>query len=320
MDSIQKSPERQFGRLIEERAAARGRILGISHSTLRLFAHDRDGRLSLRVLLPLDLELKSVGSTVGIEVDSEHRESGDPELAFISRNPAMDSMFLAFVRYAVDRTIGAETESEAIEQLLDAYESFKEFMENEKSLSAEGVKGLYAELVVLSRLIEQGLDPLTAILGWKGPFGENKDFVFPNGQALEVKSAPLNANTVRISSVDQLDPNGLMLRLCVVHLERSHEGVEGAKQLGTLIDEVGDSLRSYGLDSEIFRIALERYGLASEDKDNRSMWFVAQHPVQYEVLESFPRVDGSLLPDGVSRVSYDVSIDSLAPFAVDVQD
>ena len=49
----------------------------------------------------------------------------------------------------------------------------------------------------------------------------HKDFVLPDGRAYEVKSAPYNSDTVRISSPEQLEPNGLMLSLCVVRMEKA---------------------------------------------------------------------------------------------------
>lgn len=314
MEISVKTPERQFERLIDERANAKGRILGISHPTLRLFAHDRAGRLSLRVILPVGHTLKPISATIGIEVDTDTREGDDPELAFVSRNPSMDPLFLSFVRYSVERTLDAETEKEAVQKLIGAYYTFMEFMEREKSLGPEALKGLYAELVVMLWLMDQGVDPSSAIMGWKGPYGENKDFVLPDGSAFEVKSAPLNAGQVRISSIDQLEPNGLLLTLCLVHLEKAQEGVPHAQPLGALIDQISDRLTEAGADAGLLTVALEHYGLGPSDKENRDVWFVAREPLQYTVLDSFPRISGSEVPSGVSRVSYDISIEAMGPF------
>lgn len=316
MDTSSKTPERQFERLLDERAHAMGRILGISHPALRLFAHDRAGRLSLRVMLPADYVLKQISSTIGIEVDTDTREGDDPELAFVSRNPSTDPLFLSFVRYAVDRTLKAKTEKEAVQKLIDAYYTFMEFMERQRSLSPEAQKGLYSELVVMLWLMNQGVDPRSAIMGWKGPYGDNKDFVLPDGRAFEVKSAPLNAGRIHISSVDQLEPNGLFLTLCLVHLEKAQEGVPDAEPLGALIDQISERISQASADPELFTVALEHYGLAPSDKANREAWFVARKPIQYTVLDSFPRISDDEVPTGVSRVSYEIAIDGLEQFRV----
>lgn len=311
-----KTPERQFDRLIEGRSLTQGRVLGISHPTLRLFAHDRAGRLSLRVLLPATMELKTMRSTIGIEVDVETREDGDPELAFISRTPQMDTLFLSFVRYAIDSTHEAETEEGAVRELVTAYETFVEFMTREKSLGPEALKGLYSELLIMLRLIEDGVSPSAAVLAWKGPFGDNKDFVLPDARAFEVKSAPLNASNVWISSIEQLEPNGLDLALCIVPMEAASKDAPEARTLETLIELVRDHLVRTGGDPASLTPGLEQYGLKPGDREVLDAAFVSRPPVQYAVLEAFPRIAAAAVPSGVTGVSYKLAIDAIVAFQV----
>ena len=65
-------------------------------------------------------------------------------------------------------------------------------------------------------------NPSEAVLGWTGPTGAVHDFS-RNGYDIEVKSpAAVNANTVRISNIDQFDPRlSTDLHLAVVHLSAS---------------------------------------------------------------------------------------------------
>lgn len=317
MSANEMTPERQFERLMESREHQSGRILGISHSTLRMFAHDRGGNLSLRVMVPEEFNLRRLVSTRGIEVDTETRLGESRELAFISRSPSLDTLFLSFVRFAVDRTAGEEEEAGALGELLDAYDAFRHFMESQKTLSAEALKGLVAELVVMTWLIDRGLSPAAVLSGWKGPFKDNKDFVLPDGRAYEVKSAPYNSDTVRISSPEQLEPNGLMLSLCVARMEKATEGMEEAATLTDLIAGLTGRFASAGVDPAALHVGLEAYGLAPEDEESRAAWFMCRRPVEYGIAAGFPRVGRDAVPRGVSGVNFLVDLSCAKDFLIE---
>lgn len=312
------TPERQFGRLIECRERQMGRVLGIEHPTLRLFAHDRDGNLSLRVLLPEDFKVRRLISTRGITVDAETRYGEEPEIAFVSRTPSMDTLFLSFVRFALDRSQSAETEVCALGELFDAYDAFRLYMEAERTLSAEALKGLVAELSVMQWLIEGGWDPSTVLTSWKGPFKDNKDFVMPDSSAFEVKSAPYNAQRVRISSPEQLEPNGLHLSLMVVRMENAEPTVDGARELGEMVKSLRSTFEESGVDPAMFDIALEAYGLKDDDSESRDKCFALRAPAEYRVGEDFPRIGPADLRPGVSGVSFQIDLEAMVPFAVDL--
>ncbi|MDO5633530.1 MAG: PD-(D/E)XK motif protein [Micrococcus sp.] len=316
MNSTNMTPERQFARLVESRQSHAGRILGIEHPQLRLFAHDRDGRLILRVLVPDSITLPGLVSTRGIEVDAESQLGDEPEIAFISRNPALDTIFLSFVRFAVDRTAHATDERGALRELADAYNAFRKYMESDRGLSPEALKGLVAELVVMRWLIDRGFDPASVLSGWKGPFKENKDFVLPDGRAFEVKSAPYNSGGVRISSPDQLEPNGLDLALCVVRMEKAVEGMDGAESLAGILDKIVAQLSAAGADSAVLEVGLEAYGLQPDDEVSRESWFACRRPMEYVVADGFPRISRSSVPPGVSGVSFVIGLSALESFQI----
>lgn len=311
------TPERQFGRLIESREQRMGRVLGIEHPTLRLFAHDRDGNLSLRVLLPEAFKVRKLVSTRGIEVDTETRYGQKPEIAFVSKAPAMDTIFLSFVRFAIDRSLTDHTEVGALGELFDAYDAFRRYMETENALSAEAIKGLAAELHTMGWLIENGWEPSTVLTSWKGPFKDNKDFVMPDGAAFEVKSVPLNAQKVRISSPEQLEPNGLQLSLIVIRMENADEHVDEAVKLGEMVESLRHAFEVAGVDPVMFDIALEAYGLKNDDVDSRDKCFVFRAPAEYRIADEFPRISPADLHSGISGVLFQIALEAMAPFFVE---
>ncbi len=314
--ATEMTPERQFAKIIDGRNNKNGRILGIGHPVLRLFAHDRAGRLCLRVVLPEDFRLRRLVSTRGIEIDSDTRLGTEPEISFVSRAPAMDAVFLSFVRFAVDRTVDAPDEASALQRLVSAYDDFRRYMEPERGLTAEALKGLVAELLVMEWLIGEGFSPEAVLAGWKGPFKDNKDFVLANGRAFEVKSAPYNGGSVRIASPEQLERNGLDLSLCVIHMEKGAAEVEGSVNLSQLSERLAGTFAAAGADPAPFHAGLEAYGLDPTDEASLSQWFVCKLPVQYAVEEGFPRIRRDSVPAGVSGVTFLLELAAAENFRV----
>ena len=82
-------------------------------------------------------------------------------------------------------------------------------------LSAEEVRGLFAELTFLLELIDRQASTTAAVEAWLGPEKSHQDFIFGN-TAVEIKSlSGTERSTVRISSEDQLETlnDALFLRM-----------------------------------------------------------------------------------------------------------
>src|SRR3546814_19068659 len=72
-------------------------------------------------------------------------------------------------------------------------------------LSIEEVRGLFAEIVFLTELIDRQMSSSDAVEAWLGPERSHQDFIFGN-TAVEVKSlSGAERSSVRISSEDQLE-------------------------------------------------------------------------------------------------------------------
>src|SRR3546814_15120322 len=82
-------------------------------------------------------------------------------------------------------------------------------------LSIEEVRGLFAEIVFLTELIDRQMSSSDAVEAWLGPERSHQDFIFGN-TAVEVKSlSGAERSSVRISSEDQLESlnDALFLRV-----------------------------------------------------------------------------------------------------------
>ncbi|HEX3965267.1 MAG TPA: PD-(D/E)XK motif protein [Trebonia sp.] len=173
--------------------------------------------------------------------------------------------------------------------------------------------GLYGELLVLRDLMltSVGAD---AVAAWSGPSGAPQDFTCPP-VALEVKTVSRQApGSCRISNEHQLDTSGLG-RLFLVY--QVAERVPHGLSLGEFIDELRshplvradlatfeNSLLEYGwVDAYRSRYAQDRYGLSRRR--------------YYAVQEAFPRLAASVLPLGISGVTYVLDMSACSSHEVD---
>lgn len=103
-----------------------------------------------------------------------------------------------------------------------------------EGLSRDEVIGIIGELDVMARLA--AINPSEAVSCWSGPSGAIHDFS-RGGHDIEVKAtSAVNANTVRISNLDQLDPRlSSSLHLAVVHLAASTDAPDIEARIEALV-------------------------------------------------------------------------------------
>lgn len=179
-------------------------------------------------------------------------------------------------------------------------------------LTHEEVRGLFGELLMLRELYERLLGHREAVDAWTGADRVQHDFIFRD-RAVEVKSlSGKERNAVRISSEDQLESALSRLFLVVLKLAENSEAAE-ARSLNALIHEIETEL----LDADVLeefqrRLAAAGY-LPLPDYDTPR--YVPAGVATYAVAEGFPRLVRSEVPHGIARVSYDLELEVIAPFA-----
>ncbi len=171
------------------------------------------------------------------------------------------------------------------------------------------VAGFFSELVVLERVLRQ---KPTAVDAWRGPFRAPQDFRSAGG-AIEVKaSTGQEGRLVSVHGTDQLlAPEGGVLWLAWMRLAI----VGGAA--GRSVDDVLTSSSSLTTDPALLRAAVEAARWESAPKELAELRFEVSEERWYRVAPGFPRITTAELPDaalpeGVTRVSYQLDLDVLA--------
>jgi hypothetical protein len=119
---------------------------------------------------------------------------------------------------------------------------------------------------------------------------------------VEVKTILPGAHSVSIASADQLECGSIPLQLAVVVTDISR-GVS----VPELVETIRRGIESTPTAVSEFELRLEEAGYTNRD-EYASLRFTAHEIRYYLVGPDFPRITTSLLPPGISRVTYDLDL------------
>ena len=142
-------------------------------------------------------------------------------------------------------------------------------------------------------------------------------FCIAHFDAIEAKSRRGAASPhVSISSEDELDGGGVDVLL--LHVVDLHDADEGD---GFTLSDVARRLLNdmRGLDEGLVELIEDRLASAGFDwGDDYSAfgWVEGQHRL-FRVIDGFPRIQASATPTGISRVTYEIDLNSLDRFEID---
>lgn len=250
----------------------------------------------------------------GVDVDLRtDPATGRQNLVLTLERQIDGDLFFSLCGSLVESLISVGRADAALNVALTHIRRWKAFLagRNARLLSPEEIRGLFAELTFLRQIMAEKSDELLAVSAWTGADRVQQDFVFA-GCAVEVKSlSGTDRNTIRISSEDQLDSILEHLFLAALRLGETTDS-DHASSLNALVQRIEDELTEPDAIDEFSR-KLGAYGytpLPEYDKPK----FVVTGSEAFRIVEGFPRITRSGLPEGVSRVKYQIELEHLAPF------
>ena len=203
------------------------------------------------------------------------------------------------------RSKRGKTVVSALQIFLNALNQWAELFKKKLSegLSRSETIGLFGELVVIERLISDGLvDANLVIRGWSGPDGDARDIGL-NGSRVEVKTQlSTKAIALKISSLDQLDDNGDKVHVILNRISPSNRG----QSLIDVIEELKNLLK---LNLSAYAEFERKLELASFDQSSAyaSEKFGLDDAIVYLVNDSFPRLTHQNVPQGITAANYEIS-------------
>ncbi|TIL42321.1 PD-(D/E)XK motif protein [Mesorhizobium sp.] len=259
-------------------------------------------------------------SAHGIDVDLQKDTTSERQNLVLTLERQVDGdLFCALCESLFESLRTVDRPETALSVALTHLKRWKAFLagRNPRLLSAEEIRGLFAELTFLTSLYDGRLSQADAVSAWTGADRVHQDFVFSD-RAMEVKSlSGTDRSTVRISSEDQLESIQDRLFLMTYRLRDISDAAHG-RSLNDLVAAITGELTDADAIEEFDR-RLAAYGYVSLPEYDRPRILVAG--VQsYRVEDGFPRIIRSGLPAGITHVKYQIDIERLAPFGCPLDD
>lgn len=259
---------------------------------------------------------KSATTINGIDVDLRLGNSGQQSLFLTLEKEVDRDLFQGLCRTLAAALAHASDSASSLAIALAHIHRWKAFFSGRggQYLSPEEVRGLFAELTFLLELLDRLPSSFEAVSAWLGPERSHQDFIFGN-RAIEIKSLTgTERSTVRISSEDQLESLNDKLFLRIYRLS-SLADAAGARSLNAVVNLLQDRLTD-NESLEVFNRKLVKHGFAPlPDYDEPR--FVVTEIRSFRVEQDFPRLIRSALPVGVTKVAYDIKLESIAVFQCD---
>lgn len=222
--------------------------------------------------------------------------------------------------------LSATNDKNSIEQVLSIIYTrlrrWQNFLKKRQSgiLTEEKIKGLMGELIFLKDFISKKYGISNAITYWIGPEGAPQDFNV-NDIAIEVKSQLGTSHpSIKISSLEQLETQLSKLYLFVVTLGKSDENQPLSMNLNKLVNEIEYLLEKDSVNNiDKFRDLLLDSGYVYNEKYNKFSYILSQCNL-YEVKENFPRIISEYLQNGVTKVTYNINLQTCLPYKLNIED
>lgn len=258
---------------------------------------------------------KNAVTVNGIDIDLRAGNQGQQRLVLALERQVDRDLFEGLCRTLASSLTHASDSASSLAVSLAHVRRWKTFLAGRSQhLSAEEVRGLFAEITFLLELIDRQMSSNAAVEAWLGPKRSHQDFIFGN-TAVEIKSlSGTERSTVRISSEDQLESLNDALFLRIYRLSNLADAA-GTCSLNEIITAVHARLGEADA-VEAFDRKLIAHGYAPlPDYDQPR--FVVSDVRSYRVSDGFPRLMRSQLPIGIASVAYDIRLETIAPYECD---
>lgn len=267
---------------------------------------NEDGNYRLSFLATV--QVPKLESTQMIKVISGAEYENSYWLCFELLGTEAKSAFFAFSASLIQAIDGIEDEVNALKAIKKRYISWKSLFKKERKekLSDEVIQGLFGELYCLYCYVFPKYGIEKAINGWSGSYNTSKDFSI-DIDWYEVKTVGANVNTVKISSLAQLQSE-YPGHFAVLKVERmSQEFSNGKSSILELINLLFEKIQNEELENSLMNKIVAR-GLSIDSDEIDRRYNLVSFKI-YSVIEGFPRITAKEVPySEIAEVEYSITI------------
>lgn len=253
-----------------------------------------------------------------IKIDIVKQSNYDFLILIKLLDQSLIGIFDSILNIILSESVYEESESAMVQKFFQKLKRWQKFMSSSKNsiLSEDKIRGLIAELMFLSEMLNNNIFLKQEIIeSWYGPDRLQHDFIF-NNVAIEIKSVSnLDKKSVTISSEYQLESNSNQLFLRVYCILKSVVAAENTINLNMIIKNISEKLdinERSRFDEKLIEcgyIPNEKY-----DEFNYNIDLINN----YVVSEEFPKVCSSSLDNGILNIKYDIDLNKIEKFIMDL--
>lgn len=241
-----------------------------------------------------------------IAVEIGERDDGRFTLRYSLQRASLLPIFAQFCEDIIQVSARlAPPDSDCGNVMLERLKRWRALLERDQAgLSRSELLGLIGELVILKHRFLPDLGGETAVASWQGPYGASHDFLHPDGSRTEAKTIAWQTDSVRISSLAQLDLEAGPITLAVVRVQLIDGTADIAITAPRLISELRAALSGTIEAARGFEECLIAFGWHEHPRHDEVAVTIVRIEA-HQVDGSFPRLTGSMMPAGISGVTYD---------------
>ncbi|WP_349570956.1 PD-(D/E)XK motif protein [Azotobacter salinestris] len=277
----------------------------------------KDPSGKLLILLVTDDHANVVRQMRHVQIDVFAREDGRWSLLIRLSNPELAPIFCLLCEDLISSSRSLGKSSGHVAHMMGRIALWQRLLERNGAglLSPSEVRGLVGELAFLLRKMVPAYGEKIAVESWEGPFGADQDFRLSDC-AWEIKTIRPDAQSVRISSAEQLHSTSRAITLVTISLSEVEDDNGTYFSLNSLVAQARQVFSATPDAAAAFDACLvEAKYIARKEYD--TPLFVIQGLRSYRVKEGFPRVCRSQLHTGILDVSYDLSLVACNPYLIE---
>lgn len=271
--------------------------------------------------LPNDFTRPRIKGLLVRVISEPKASSGDITLLFELQQLDAIDVFITFVTRICEDMDILSSPADAVRTIVILVERWKNFFAGNSELLTENCQtGLYGELYLMSRLHKAHVPLNKIVKAWTGSKRTCQDYEFGNA-SIEVKSsAAIGPTTVNITNARQLDDTGLDLLLLNYVLLDARQGSQHT--LPALVDYMRATINEHA--NEVL-LDFEEKILLAKYRDQHAEYYANRTYSErtlkfYQVQKGFPRLLEDELPLGVTKASYEITLENCKPFERSAED
>jgi len=274
--------------------------------------YSKEGNLQFSIVSKIDAP--NFGSTKLITVRQGREDENIFWSIFILNDSSATNVFLTLIEDLIDSIREENDQMIALNIMKNRLYIWKKLLNQNNAFHLTDSKriGLFGELLFLKKIIIPEYGIYDGLRAWSGPDGTKKDFSI-NDKWFEIKTIYAGNDSIKISSVDQLDSdNAGYLCICKIE-EMSLSFTEEYSSLNDIFTYFVNLIKdAEQLDDFIDK--LNKVGFAPGDRDNDTKYKLVAID-KYKVEDDFPRLRLSDVKyTEIRKLTYELSIGDLVRF------